>query len=727
MQFTKPTILMCRPTYFGVIYEINPWMHGNIERVEKASAKEQWEDLHVLVQQRAEVRYVEPQDGLPDLVFTANAGVVSGKVAVVSRFRHPERQGEERWFQEFFEAQGFETHLLPDSVGHFEGAGDMLYDRGLPIIWAGYGWRSDLRAIRATAEILRAEVTALRLVDERFYHLDTCLCPLTGGHLMYYPPAFDEASQRLIARLVPPEKRIAVADRDAMAFACNAINVGNSIILNRATRALRARLEELGFELCETPLTEFLRSGGAAKCLSLRLDDAPVMTAGTATRPMPANVIPDEQAAASIPAVLAGGRLRIATRHIEITGHLMDEGILNDLLDLISSQGGLFEIVEFQLGVRKEDTSTARLRIDAPNADTLERIMRDAVAFGVRPLSDDAHTVSEEHDAALENAELDGVVPADFAITGIHPTEVRVNGTWIAVEGLHLNGVIVVDGEQGERRARARCRLIRDVRRGDRVVVGVEGIRTHTPRKAADVGDLRLHSSGILSERRVEVAVEQIAWEIQRIRERQGRVVVAAGPVVVHTGGAPYLASLIREGYVSALLAGNALAVHDMEYALYGTSLGVDLTRGTPTRWGQKHHLRTINEVRRQGSIRAAVESGLVGSGIMFETIRRGIPFCLTGAIGDEGPLPDTTSDVLEAQRRCHELVTGADMVLLLSSMQLSMAVSTMTPAGVTLIGVDISPNVVGKLADRGGQDTMGIVTDVGLFLNLLAGKLHEA
>ena len=232
--------------------------------------------------------------------------------------------------------------------------------------------------------------------------------------------------------------------------------------------------------------------------------------------------------------------------------------------------------------------------------------------------------------------------------------------------------------------------------------------------------------SSVSSERRVELVVEQIAWEWRRIRERGGKVVVVAGPVVIHTGGAEHLAYLIREGYVQALLGGNAVAVHDIEQSLLGTSLGIDLKHGRSVHGGHQHHLRAINLVRRCGGIAAAVEQGVLKGGVMFECVRKNVPFSLAGSIRDDGPLPDTQMDLIKAQAAYAQLLQGSDMILMLSSMLHSIGVGNMTPAGVKLVCVDINPAVVTKLADRGSVESVGVVTDVGLFLSMLEQQLRK-
>lgn len=233
-------------------------------------------------------------------------------------------------------------------------------------------------------------------------------------------------------------------------------------------------------------------------------------------------------------------------------------------------------------------------------------------------------------------------------------------------------------------------------------------------------------SGSVSSERRVELVVEQVAWELRQIRDRGGKVVVTAGPVVIHTGGGEHLARLIREGYVQALLGGNAIAVHDMEQAMMGTSLGVDMKRGVAVRGGHRHHLKVINTIRRYGSIAAAVEKGILKSGVMYECVKNNVPFCLAGSIRDDGPLPDTQMDLIKAQEEYARLLKGADLILMLSSMLHSIGVGNMTPAGVKMVCVDINPAVVTKLSDRGSLESIGVVTDVGLFLSLLVKQLDQ-
>ncbi len=272
----------------------------------------------------------------------------------------------------------------------------------------------------------------------------------------------------------------------------------------------------------------------------------------------------------------------------------------------------------------------------------------------------------------------------------------------------------------------ARCSLIRDLKAGDQVVCGVDGVRINRPMVQKREGEFSFMSAGVSTERRVELAVEQLAWEMKRIKARSGRIVFVAGPVVIHTGGGKYLSQIIRLGFVQAFLTGNALPTHDIELNLFGTSLGVDLARGVGVHGGHQHHLKAINLVRAAGSIQAAVEQGIVTGGVMYECVKNGVDYVLAGSIRDDGPLPDTLMDLYAAQAAYAQTIEDADMIVMLCSMLHAIGTGNMTPAGVRLVCVDISPDVVTKLADRGSMESTGIVTDVGLFLNLLARRLSE-
>ena len=267
-----PAFLMCPPTLYDVNYVINPWMEGNVHGACRQNAIRQWEQLHTALAGLARVDLVEPQAGSPDMVFTANAGLVRKGVVALSRFLHPERQGEEPHFRRWFSDSGFALREVPQSVP-FEGEGDALFEADNSRLWAGYGMRSQETIHPYLRDTWGVEVISLRLIDPRFYHLDTCFCPLFGGYVLYYPEAFDAVSQARISSRYPEEKRIAVSQRDALRFACNAINVGKTLLLNEVSPQLTGQLEAHGFRVIHVPLNEFLKAGGAAKCLVLRLSE----------------------------------------------------------------------------------------------------------------------------------------------------------------------------------------------------------------------------------------------------------------------------------------------------------------------------------------------------------------------------------------------------------------------------------------------------------------------
>jgi len=685
---------MCPPDFYDVDYVINPWMEGNVHRSSQARAQQQWQGLYHILKELAVIDLITPAQGVPDMVFTANAGLVLGNKFVLSRFCHRERQKEEPYFKQWFLEQGFTVFELPPDLP-FEGAGDALLDRAGNWLWAGYGFRSELDSHPYIAKWLDIEVLSLRLIDPRFYHLDTCFCPLTDGYLLYYPPAFDAYSNRLIELRVPQSKRLAVAETDALNFACNAVNVGHTVVMNKASDSLKHRLHQAGFTVLETPLSEFLKAGGAAKCLTLKLTETPV---------------PSQR-----------DRRTVESRIVELHGHLLDSGIINRALDLISDGGGSFQVLDFKLGLQKHSTSSAKIKVSAPAPEILSTILRELIEMGAVPAD------HEGRPARLASVVQAGVAPDDFYVTTIYPTEVLVNGRWIRCQNQRMDAAIAIStSATGE--VTATCKLLRDLVIGEQVVIGIDGIRTTHKTEARDKPqqEFSFMGSGVSSERRVELVVEQIAWELRQIRDRGGKVVVTAGPVVVHTGGAPHLAYLIEAGYVHALLGGNAIAVHDMEQAMMGTSLGVDLQRGISVRGGHKHHLKVINLVRRHGSIANMVKAGLLTSGVMYQCVSKGIPYVLAGSIRDDGPLPDTEMDLIIAQQRYAEQIRGADMILMLSSMLHSIGVGNMTPAGVKMVCVDINPAVVTKLADRGSIESVGVVTDVGLFLSLLVQQLKK-
>lgn len=696
----RPRVLMCRPSHFGVHYVINPWMRGQVGRADNARAVSQWRQLHDLLCTLAEVEVIEPGDagrGLPDMVFSANAGLVLGDVFVPSVFRVPERSGEEALFSAWFAERGYEVRHLPGDAA-FEGEGDALFHPGRPLLWAGYGVRSGIESHAALTEALNVEVVSLRLVDQRFYHLDTCFYPLPDGRVVYFAPAFDEPSRQEIERRIAPEDRIEVSEEDALRFTCNAVRLGETIVTSHASEGLQQRLGRWGYRVAACDVGEFMLAGGACKCMTLLMRQD--LGARAEQRPT--------------------FRSPICTGRVGLRGHLLDHGTLNKAMDVATDAGLGCSVEQFHPAERRDQLSSATLRLTAPSRNRLDTAISELMKMGAAPLD-------QEQDATLCPVELDGVAPDGFYSTTIYPTDVRVGGQWVRAAGQRMDAVIVVASAQadGGTSPAARCVLMRDLRVGQRVVCHVGGVRVKTPDIDRDEA-FAFMSSSVSSERRVEQAVETLAWEMRRIRERGGRIAVVAGPVVIHTGGGRYLEELIRHGYVQALLTGNALPVHDIEHHLFGTSLGVDLSRGVGVSGGHRHHLQAINKVRRCGSLRQAVQQGVITGGVMHACVEHGVDYVLAGSIRDDGPLPDTKMDLIQAQRAYAAAIENCDMILMLSSMLHAIGTGNMTPAGVKLVCVDISPAVVTKLADRGSVESVGIVTDVGLLLNLLASRLCQ-
>ncbi len=398
-------------------------------------------------------------------------------------------------------------------------------------------------------------------------------------------------------------------------------------------------------------------------------------------------------------------------RRVRAVGHLIDTGLMSRYLGIILDGGGRYEIKEFEVGRTPTEFSRLDLEVSAPNPRTLATILDNLAALGCR--------LKDEEEVTLSKAPKNGVAPEGFYSTTHHRTRVRHQGRWLDVSNQRMDAMVVV------KRARAECVLMRSLRRGDRVVCGVEGVETLPPfeeRKSEAFSFMRSENS---SERAVEVKAREVAALMRKVRRARRRIVVVPGPVVIHTGGARSLASLIRRGWIDALLSGNALAVHDAELSMFGTSLGIDLRTGVAAREGHMNHLKAINLIRDAGSIAAAVKRGILKSGIFRECVRRGVPFALAGSIRDDGPLPDTRMDLLEAQRDYARLLRGAGLVVILASMLHGIGVGNMIPSDVPIVCVDIHPSVVTKLADRGSAQTLGIVTDVSAFLARLDQSLR--
>lgn len=388
-------------------------------------------------------------------------------------------------------------------------------------------------------------------------------------------------------------------------------------------------------------------------------------------------------------------------------GHLIDSGLMRQIFDTIIADGGEYEILDFHIGRNNDETSRAKLKIQTDNPSSMNTILLKISSLGCQ--------VDVEHEVTLKEAPKDGVVPPDFYSTTNHETLVRINEDWLKVENLRMDCVIVIKG------SKASVKKFRDVKQGDKIVTGLNGIKVVPEYVERSRVDFAFMSGEISTERKVRLVVDRVS---EIIGDKSKKLAVVSGPVLIHTGGSNGLIKLIENGYVQLLLAGNALAVHDIEAALYGTSLGVDLSTGKPVEMGHRNHLRAINEVRRAGSIENLVKEGTLKSGIMHATINTGVPFSLAGSLRDDGPLPETITDMNKAQDDHFKFLQGFDIVLMLSSMLHSIAVGNMIPARVLTICVDINPSVVTKLKDRGSLQTIGVVTDVGLFIHMLAEKL---
>ena len=384
---------------------------------------------------------------------------------------------------------------------------------------------------------------------------------------------------------------------------------------------------------------------------------------------------------------------------------------MKEILDTIIREGGTFSIERFDIGKTNDDQSVLEASFTSESEAVQDTIARRLIDLGVE--------IDAERSVKVERSPADGVAPRDFYTTTNHETKITYNGQTVPVGNIRMDGAIVVFESDGT--VKAACVKQRDLKQGDMIVVGAEGIRVVPEFVERDRSEFGFMTGDVSSERVVRIVVDTVA---DIMSDRAKKVVVVAGPVLVHTGGSGSFGRLVENGYVHGLLSGNALAVHDIENQLYGTSLGIDTKTGEAVDGGNSHHLRAINEVRRAGSIRNLVEEGTLTRGVMSSIIKADVPFALAGSIRDDGPLPETITDMNEAQSAYGRILKGADVCLMLASMLHSIAVGNMLPARVLTVCVDINPPVVTKLKDRGSHQAIGVVTDVGLFLHLLARRL---
>jgi lysine-ketoglutarate reductase/saccharopine dehydrogenase-like protein (TIGR00300 family) len=404
---------------------------------------------------------------------------------------------------------------------------------------------------------------------------------------------------------------------------------------------------------------------------------------------------------------------------VEIRGHLLDTGVLTRCVDDVLSLGGEYVIEKFTVGRDHGDESYARIRVEAADDTLLDSILMRLNAHGVN--------LTEPGEPRVRLVEQDGVFPDDFYSTTNLETQVRLGGHWVDVEQPEMDCGLVVTGEGPA--AHVRTIPVSDVHAGDRIVCGAAGVRVVLPTAARsdDGGDTEVFefmNSEVSSEKPQALLVRQIAEEMRATKAAGKRILWVAGPAVVHTGAAPAMVALVEAGYVDVLFGGNAIATHDIESSLYGTSLGVDLTKGRGVEHGHEHHIRAINQIRRAGSIAAAVEQGVLTGGVMHALVHHDKAFVLVGSVRDDGPLPDVITDVIDGQRAMRAELPEVGFAIMVATMLHSVATGNLLPASVPLVCVDINPATVTKLADRGSSQARGVVTDIGLFLEQLAGEL---
>ncbi len=394
---------------------------------------------------------------------------------------------------------------------------------------------------------------------------------------------------------------------------------------------------------------------------------------------------------------------------VVLSGHIIDSLILPNVLDEIIDLGGAFSIEAFEIGKTRRDPSRASIEVSAPTRELLHRILMRIRRQGA---------VSEEPgEARLAKVTRDGILPDGFYSTTNLKTDIQISDRWIPVRNPEMDCAVVLDKE----RRTARTAPMSDVKKGEWVVVGEQGIRVVPEKRMEESKEFRFMRSRVSSEKPKEIMIQEIADQMKAARRKGEKILLVGGPAIVHTGAGVYLERIMRMGYIDLLFAGNALAVHDIEYALFETSLGVYLDRGQSAEGGHGHHVRAINTIRKAGGIRKAVARGLLSKGVMYTCVKQKVPFVLAGSIRDDGPLPEVITDVIEAQRMMRRHLKGVGFVLMVASTLHSIAVGNLLPASVKTVCVDINPSVVTKMIDRGSSQTAGVVTDAELFLRELS------
>lgn len=402
-----------------------------------------------------------------------------------------------------------------------------------------------------------------------------------------------------------------------------------------------------------------------------------------------------------------------AVEEVEVRGHIIDSLILPRILDLITQAGGSFTIKDISIGQGRHDVSLALLQVRAETREKLEEILDQINDHGAVPTT--------QEDCRLVPSNMKAAFPEGFYSTTNQKTQVRLDGEWVDVADQEMDCGIVVDSAAGT----ARCIPMLDVTESMEIVVGHAGVRVFPFQRSSEKQTFEFMNSAVSTEKPKGLAVRQIAKQMFETKRSGGRSAIVGGPAIVHTGSVGHLSALINRGYVNLLLAGNALATHDIERAMFGTSLGVDLDRGNPVEAGHEHHLRAINRIRRIGGISKAVDEGMLKSGIMYECVKNEVPYLLAGSIRDDGPLPEVVTDCVEAQKKMRELCRGLDFCLMIATTLHSIAVGNLLPAWVKVVCVDINPSTVIKLSDRGSFQTVGLVTDVEPFLRNLETELR--
>jgi len=404
----------------------------------------------------------------------------------------------------------------------------------------------------------------------------------------------------------------------------------------------------------------------------------------------------------------------MSSEEIELSGHIIDSWTLPRAWDVIMDRGGNFTVEEMRIGTHKTEPSYARLKVEAPDDHTLELILTELQQFGV--------SLVHGEDAQTALVEQPGVLPASFYSTTNLPTQVRVQGQWVQIEDIEMDVAVVVEAEQ----KRAYCKPMQDVQPGDRVVVGHDGIRVQPFERAREREAFAFMQSSVSTEKVKVLAIHEIANQLKETRANGGKVLFVLGPAVIHTGAGRYVAELIRKGYVQVIFGGNAIITHDIESALFGTSLGVDLRSGEQVEGGHRNHLRAINAIRAIGSVEQAIASGLLREGVAYEAHKHAVRMVLAGSVRDDGPMPGVISDMQEAQKQMRAALPGVQMAVMVASMLHAIATGNILPAIVRTVVVDINPSVVTKLSDRGSFQAAGIITDAELFLRELAEALRE-